>query len=217
MGAWGTGLYENDNACDFIYYENKRRFNRFKRLCKIEKDLSRYGLFEMAYEIIMHNIHHPTINEKQIKYIYKKLKSITISDCKAWKCQTKRLKSIQELIMFMEEQFTILKKDNVNLVGKYVYHLTKKSNIDYILKTGLIINSPSCGFIGNKTGVYVSNNINNCLKWKNYVSGYIPEDIAFVKFKVTTKDIYVQDERNGLNKDYIFLTNIEPNRLEVFY
>lgn len=221
MGAWGTGLYQNDNACDFIYNENERRFNKFKRLCilssKYEKDLSRHGLFEIAYEIVMHNINHPTINKKQIKYIYKKLKSITIGDCKGWKTPAKRLKSIQELIIFMEEQFAILKKDNVNLAGKYVYHLTKKSNVDSILKTGLIMNSPSCGFIGNKTGVYVSNNINNCLKWRNYVSGYIPDDIAFVRFKVTTKDIYQQDERNGLNGDYVFLTDIKPNRIKVFY
>lgn len=213
MGYWGTGIFSGDQPCDL-------KADIASYLARRIETVSDYELIIPLVYIYADYLMHYEYRERDLKKFIGFLERI---DCSKWKKPKERRRSINRLIRWIKTSFRLdgngyndnLQK--VNLIGKAVYHLTLKKKIPQILKRGLITKKPNCGFLGNQKGIYVSDSLVKCLRWKLYVTNANPLQLmAFVKFIIKDSDEVYRDNRVDFLGDYLIKNNINRNRLIVF-
>jgi hypothetical protein len=106
----------------------------------------------------------------------------------------------------------------VHIAGTHVYHLTRKENLDLILKDGLLPKECQCGFLDtNRIGIYVSTSMYGCLKWQHHVTGHrLIAEPAIIKFTVSSEDQVFPDLRVDFKDDFVLTNTVSPDRLTVF-
>lgn len=231
MGWWGHGLFSGDSVCD---WKSEHLEDLAELIDKtIEKGQWYTADGKRGYDIedIPGMIYVYAEISKKFTYrtgkLHKYAKWCKNYTAEGWKSKAEREETVRRLgeeieALFQKPgdgyKFDFEKLSRVeNLVGKEVYHLTRKEHLEPILKEGLKAQNCHAGFLQNRTGVYVSSSLLGCLKWQHHVLSYrlFPEP-AVVKFVISSEDEVFPDLRVDFKDDFVVTNNIAPERLIAF-
>lgn len=217
MGWWGPGLFCGDSALDFLGEMEEWFHNRIGEALASEYGLDDVPAIVYVYADFCRRYSHR--NDKLDEYVAWLRKY----EADGWKSSKERTAAVHKLADELGRAFRLKsrkfnldpgKYPEVNVIGKEVYHLTKKDRLDLISRDGLLPKACHAGFFENKTGVYVSRSLLGCLKWQHHVLGHTLEgEAAIVKFMVGPDDKVYQDQRVSFEDDLVVCNKIVPERL----
>lgn len=231
MGWWGTDLFAGDSICD---WQSEHLDDLAQLIDKtIEKgtwytDDGKRGydvedIPGMIFVYAEYSLKHTRRTNKLAKYAEwcKNYKA------EGWRTHEEREKTVRRLGEEIEALFQTngggYKFDYENqpatsdLIGKTVYHLTRRDRLEAILSEGLKSQECFAGFFNNRKGVYVSTSLLGCVKWQFHVLGhhFITEP-AFVKFAISSEDSVYPDLRVDFKDDFVVTNDVAPSRLIAF-